>query len=98
MCIDERLFDDIDLNSLLTLLVVYREQCVSKAATCLQVRQPAVSMTLAKLRHLFGDPLFVRHSRGVTPTKKMTEIVEHLGPAFLELEKCFQQRTDNARL
>lgn len=87
MCVDERVFSDIDLNSLLTLLVVYREQCVSKAAERLNVKQPAVSNTLAKLRCQFADPLFIRHSRGVTPTPKAVAIVESLGPAFVQIEK-----------
>ncbi|MFJ3486487.1 LysR family transcriptional regulator [Pseudomonas sp. NPDC090202] len=86
MCVDERVFSDIDLNSLLTLLVVYRERCVTRAAVCLQVKQPAVSNTLAKLRSQFGDPLFIRHCRGVTPTPKAVEIVERLGPAFGQIE------------
>jgi DNA-binding transcriptional LysR family regulator len=30
--------------------------------------QPAVSVALAKLRHQFGDPLFVRTSEGMVPT------------------------------
>lgn len=87
MCVNEQLFSDVDLNSLLTLLVVYREQCVTKAAECLNVKQPAVSNTLAKLRGQFGDPLFIRHCRGVTPTLRAIEIVEHLGPAFMQIQK-----------
>lgn len=93
MCIDERVFSDIDLNSLLTLLVVYREQCVSKAAACLHVKQPAVSNTLAKLRNRFDDPLFIRHHRGMTPTEKTVEIVQCLGPAFLQIEKILSANT-----
>ncbi|KAF2395088.1 Nodulation protein D 2 [Pseudomonas frederiksbergensis] len=87
MKFDERLFLDIDLNSLLTLLVVYREQGVTKAAGRLEVHQPAVSNTLAKLRCYFCDPLFTRHCRTLLPTPKATEIVKRLEPALLEIQK-----------
>lgn len=85
---DEGLFRNIDLNSLLTLLVIYREQGVSKTAELLHVKQPAVSNTLAKLRNHFQDPLFVRHAHGVKPTAKAVELIQHLEPGFLQIQKA----------
>lgn len=87
MKFDERLFRNIDLNNLLTLLVIYREQGVSKTADLLNVKQPAISNTLAKLRCHFHDPLFIRHAQGVKPTAKATEIIRSLEPAFMEIQK-----------
>ena len=90
MKLHEELFTDIDLNSLFTFLVVYRERGVTKAAERLNVTQPAVSNTLAKLRLYFHDPLFIRHSRGLTPTPKATKIMLKLGPALMEIQKVLQ--------
>jgi DNA-binding transcriptional LysR family regulator len=87
---DPGLFRNIDLNSLLTLLVIYREQGVSKTAELMHVKQPAVSNTLAKLRSHFHDPLFVRHAQGVKPTAKATEIIKGLEPAFMEIQKVLR--------
>jgi DNA-binding transcriptional LysR family regulator len=86
MKIHKELFIDIDLNALLILLVVYREGGVSRAAARLNVKQPAVSNTLARLRLHFNDPLFIRHSRGLTPTPKAVEIIEKLEPALMEIQ------------
>ena len=91
MKLHEELFIGIDLNALFILLVVYRERGVTRAAERLKVKQPAVSNTLAKLRLHFHDPLFVRHSRGLTPTPKANEIMQKLAPALMEIQKVLQQ-------
>ena len=57
---------------------------VSEAATRLRLTQSAVSHALARLRDLFGDPLFVRRPHGLEPTKRAMA----LGPrieALIEL-------------
>jgi DNA-binding transcriptional LysR family regulator len=87
MQLHEQLFIDIDLNALFILLVVYRERGVSRAAERLHIKQPAVSNTLAKLRIYFQDPLFIRHSRGLTPTPKACRIMHKLVPALMEIQK-----------
>lgn len=90
MKLHEELFADIDLNALFILLVVYRERGVTRAAERLNVKQPAVSNTLAKLRLHFHDPLFIRHSRGLTPTPKANEIMLKLAPALMQIQKVLQ--------
>lgn len=57
-----------DLNLLVALDVLLEENNVSRAAERLRVGQPAMSSTLARLRAVFDDPLFVRSGRGVKPT------------------------------
>lgn len=89
MKLDEALFNDIDLNALFILLVVYRELGVTRAAERLNVKQPAISNTLAKLRIQFQDPLFVRHSRGLKPTPMANEIIRGLAPALMKIQKIF---------
>jgi DNA-binding transcriptional LysR family regulator len=87
MTLDESVFLHVDLNALLILLVVYRERGVSRAAARLNLTQPAVSNTLAKLRAYFHDPLFTRHARGMTPTPKAKAIMKKLSPALMDIQE-----------
>ena len=60
----------IDLNLLTVLDALLDERSVSRAADRLGYSQPTVSGMLARLRDLFGDPLFVRAQRGLVPTPR----------------------------
>jgi DNA-binding transcriptional LysR family regulator len=59
---------DIDLNLLVVFDALLRTRSVSQAARQLGMSQPATSFALNRLRKTFGDPLFVRTSRGIHPT------------------------------
>ncbi len=50
----------VDLNLLVVLEALLSTQHVSRAATQLNMSQPAVSHALNRLRHLFDDPLLLR--------------------------------------
>ncbi len=67
-------FSRIDLNLLLTLDVLLAERSVTRAAERLNLSQPAVSVQLAKLRELFGDPLLLPAQRGMRPTARADEL------------------------
>src|SRR5689334_21572226 len=84
--IRERDFRGVDLNLLVTLLVLMRERSVSKAAACLHLGQPAVSGALARLRELFHDELLVRGKGGMQPTQRGLELQSALAPALVELQ------------
>lgn len=58
----------MDLNLLLTLQVLLECHSVSTAARELNLTQSAISKALARLRVQFGDPLFLRASKGLVPT------------------------------
>jgi len=58
----------IDLNLFVIFDAVYREQNVTRAASQLNLTQPAVSNALSRLRQSFDDPLFVRTPNGMSPT------------------------------
>jgi len=58
----------LDLNLLPVFEAIYLERSLTRASEALHVTQPAVSNALARLRAAFGDPLFVRSGRGMTPT------------------------------
>jgi DNA-binding transcriptional LysR family regulator len=60
----------IDLNLLHVLHAVLEAGSATGAAKRLHVTQSAVSNALARLRHVFADPLVVRNARGLTPTPR----------------------------
>lgn len=78
--------DPIDLRLLSVFDAIYKCRSVSAAAQSLGLGQPAVSVALSKLRHQFGDPLFVRTSSGMEPTpfgeglvRPVRKVLEALG-------------------
>jgi DNA-binding transcriptional LysR family regulator len=59
---------DVDLNLLVVFDALLHTGSVTGAARRLGMSQPATSFALNRLRKMFGDPLFVRTSRGIHPT------------------------------
>ena len=57
--------DALDLNLIPYLVALDDTRNVSRAGELLGVSQPRVSTALGRLRAYFGDPLFVRTSRGM---------------------------------
>ena len=84
--------DKLDLNLLKVLLALLQEPNTHRAAEQLNTSQPAVSRSLGKLRDAFGDPLFVRHNRGLKLTPRAEELAKTLPLIFSELEKALQNR------
>jgi len=77
---------DLDLHHLQVFDVLLRERSLTRAARVLNVTQPALSKTLARLRRCFDDPLFVRVSLRMEPTAKA-----------LDLEKSVRAVIDSMR-
>ncbi len=94
MNINESDFRGIDLNLLVTFLVLYREKSVSAAAAKLFLGQPAVSSALGRLRALFGDRLFVRTAQGMQPTSRADYLAERLAPLLGEMQDTLFHRPD----
>jgi DNA-binding transcriptional LysR family regulator len=76
----------LDLNLLLTLDVLLSEHNVTRAARRLNLAQPSVSVHLAKLREIFGDPLLLPGPRGMRPTARAEALREPLRQALDALE------------
>ena len=64
----------IDLNLLVTFDALMTMRSVTRAAERLGLGQPAVSHSLARLRELTGDSLFVASRRGLVPTSRALEL------------------------
>ena len=68
----------IDLNLLVVLEALLAERHISRAALRLQLSQPAVSHSLARLRQLLDDPLLVRGQGGLVLTARAHELAAPL--------------------
>ena len=66
----------IDLHQLQILDVLLKERSLTKAAQLLDLTQPAISKTLARLRRYFDDPLFIRVAMRMEPTPKAMALAE----------------------
>lgn len=84
----------VDLNLLVYLDVLLREGSVTKAANQLSITQPAMSNGLKRLRDLFKDPLLVRTSDGMTPTKRAIELQPIIRDVLGKLESSIQPETE----
>jgi len=75
-----------DLNLLPVLVKIYEHESVSAAAADLGMSQSAISGALAKLREIYGDPLFHRVGRGMQPTSRMHALIGPLRDSLQSME------------
>lgn len=78
----------LDLNLLVTLDMLLTEHNVTRAAERLNFSQPSVSVHLAKLRDILGDPLLLPGPRGMQPTARALALREPLRDALDALERA----------
>ena len=78
----------IDLNLLVTLDALLAEHNVTRTAERLHLSQPSVSINLAKLRDILGDPLLLPGPRGMRPTARADELRGPLRQALESLERA----------
>jgi len=78
---------ELDLNLIPYLVALEETRNVSRAGARLGVSQPRVSAALAKLREYFGDPLFVRTSRGMEPTPRALALIPAARDALVQIER-----------
>jgi DNA-binding transcriptional LysR family regulator len=83
---------DIELQHLQILDVLLKERSLTKAAQVLDLTQPGISKTLARLRRYFDDPLFIRVAQRMEPTPKAMELGE---PVRAILERMRTLRSDH---
>ena len=81
-----------DLNLVLVLHHVLVEGTVVGAAARLHVTPSAVSNSLARLRELVGDPLFVRNGRKVVPTPLARELAPQVAAAVENLRVVLEPK------
>jgi DNA-binding transcriptional LysR family regulator len=85
--IAERNLRAVDLNLLVAFDALIAERNVTRAAGRIGLSQPAMSKALNRLRHLFGDPLFVRHDRAMEPTPRAIELSVPIRGALADISR-----------
>lgn len=68
----------LDLNLLPIFIEIFIHQSITKAGITLGISTTAVSNALAKLKHHFDDPLFLRDGMDLSPTKTAQELFTSL--------------------
>jgi DNA-binding transcriptional LysR family regulator len=86
--------DRIDLNLFKVFLVIYDLRNLTRAAESLNVTQPAISNTLARLREAFNDPLFERTPEGMLPTVLADQIVDDVRASVDVLQRSVSSRRE----
>jgi DNA-binding transcriptional LysR family regulator len=84
---------ELDLNLLVVFNQLLQQRRVSKVAEHLGVSQPAVSNSLAKLRKLLGDELFLRTPQGMQPTPYADQLAESVSYALAMIHSGLNQRS-----
>lgn len=81
----------LDLNLFSVFDAIYTAGSLTKAADVLCITQPAVSNSLARLREMLNDPLFVRTGHSMTPTPVAQNIIGPAREALGLLRKSVQE-------
>ena len=82
---------DLDLNLLRAFDAIVTEGNVTAAGERIGLSQPAMSNALARLRQLFGDPLFVRTPRGMRPTPFAQQLAQPVRDALRLIQGALAQ-------
>lgn len=70
------MYRNVDLHLLACFDSLMAERQVTRAASRMEMSQPAMSHALKRLRALFADPLLVRTPKGMVPTRRALELAE----------------------
>lgn len=78
-------------NALHSFLVTARQPSFTHAAEVLNRTQGSVSRQIAALEEYVGEPLFLRHARGLNLTEKGKQLVPLLDAIFKQLDDALEQ-------
>ncbi len=81
----------VDLNLYNVFVAVMLEQNISKAGELIGLTQSAVSQALGRLRTIYNDPLFVRHSKEMLPTALAKKIYPDILQAMQNIQNSLPQ-------
>ncbi|MDY6809847.1 MAG: LysR family transcriptional regulator [Actinomycetota bacterium] len=81
----------VDLNLMVAFDALMSERSVTRAAEQMQVGQPAMSASLARLRKLFDDPLLIREGRALVPTTAAEALIGPIQQSLALLENALGQ-------
>jgi DNA-binding transcriptional LysR family regulator len=80
----------LDLRLLAVFDAVMRKHSVTVGGDSLGMSQPLMSQSLGKLRHYFGNPLFVRTSAGMSPTPRARELAPKIAAMIQLMQEALE--------
>lgn len=81
-------FRTLDLNLLRVFDAVMSEGSLTAASKKLAITQPAASHALKRLNEALGEPMFLRHARGMLPTAKAEALWPQVRAALASLQQA----------
>jgi DNA-binding transcriptional LysR family regulator len=84
---------NIDLRLLRIIAELSKTRSVAQTAENLELSPSAISMSLARLRKHFNDPLFVRTSGGMRPTPYAVNLIDEVVKAIEIIQGTFDRRS-----
>jgi len=82
---------DLDLNLLKLFATLFEARSVTVAGERLSLAQSTVSHSLARLREVFNDPLFVRSTHGLRPTPRALALSDPIDRALRIVQEALDQ-------
>lgn len=86
--------NSVDLNLLKVLTSIYRHRNLTKAGQKIGMSQPAMSRSLDRLNHIFGERLFVRSEGEMKPSSTTESIITRIEDALYLIESALNVTTD----
>ncbi len=86
----------VDLNLFVIFDAIMREQSITAAAEQLAMTQPSVSNAVSRMRHAWGDPLFVKQGRGIKPTPMALRLWQQIGQPLEQITEAANQHKFDA--
>lgn len=87
----------MEFRALRYFVAVYEEHSLSAASRRCFVAQPSISAAIQQLERKLDCPLFIRHSKGVTPTPEATQLYSHACRVLNDIQSIQQQFRDAPR-
>lgn len=88
----------MEMKELVYLVTLAEEESISRAAERLYMAQSSLSQFLHQFEAELGTKLFVRTSKGITPTYSGKCFIEHAGEILLDYQKAKNELWDNENL
>ena len=86
-------FKRFDLNLLVTLDALLKEQSVTRAAARLNISQPAMSAALGRLRQYLNDDVLVLHGKKMVPTAHAQSMAPMVARALSDIDALITAST-----
>ena len=88
----------MEMKELVYLVTLAEEESISRAAERLYMAQSSLSQFLHQFEAELGTKLFVRTSKGITPTYSGKCFIEHAGEILRDYQKAKNELWDNENL